>query len=83
MNRKAVSHLRLVDPVMAGVMDRVGPCRFRVSDSGSHFDAVVRSIVYQQLSGSAAATIHSRLIALYGGATPAPALLLAMSDEQL
>lgn len=83
MNRKAVSHLRRVDPVMAGVIERVGTCRFRVSDGGSHFDAVARSIVYQQLSGSAAATIHSRLIALYGDATPAPALLLAMPDELL
>lgn len=68
---------------MAGVIERVGTCRFRVSDGGSHFDAVARSIVYQQLSGSAAATIHSRLIALYGDATPAPALLLAMPDELL
>lgn len=83
MNRKAVSHLRRVDPVMAAVIERVGSCRFRVSDGGSHFDAVARSIVYQQLSGSAAATIHSRLIALYGGATPEPALLLAMPDELL
>ena len=68
---------------MAGVIERVGPCRFRVSDGGSHFEAVARSIVYQQLSGSAAATIHSRLVALYGGAAPAPALLLAMPDELL
>jgi len=83
MNRKAVSHLRRVDPVMAGIIERVGPCRFRVSDGGSHFDAVTRSIVYQQLSGSAAATIHSRLIALYGDAAPAPALLLGIPDELL
>ncbi len=83
MNRKAVSHLRRADPIMAGVMERVGPCRFRVSDGGSHFDAVVRSIVYQQLSGSAAATIHGRLLALYAGATPEPALLLATSDDLL
>jgi DNA-3-methyladenine glycosylase II len=83
MNRKAVSHLRRVDPVMAGVIERVGPCRYRVNDGGSHFDAVVRSIVYQQLSGSAASTIHSRLLALYGGATPEPAQLLATADEVL
>jgi DNA-3-methyladenine glycosylase II len=68
---------------MARVLERVGSCRFRVSDGGTHFDAVTRSIVYQQLSGSAAATIHSRLIALYGSATPEPALLLAMPDELL
>jgi 3-methyladenine DNA glycosylase/8-oxoguanine DNA glycosylase len=83
MNRKAVSHLRRVDPVLAEVIDRVGPCRYRVNGGGSHFDAITRAIVYQQLSGSAAATIHSRLIALYGGATPEPALLLAMPDELL
>ncbi len=68
---------------MARVIERVGPCRFRVSDGGTHFDAITRSIVYQQLSGSAAATIHSRLIALYEGATPEPALLLAMPDDVL
>lgn len=83
MNRKAVNHLRGADPVMARVIERVGPCRFRVSAEGTHFDAITRSIVYQQLSGSAAATIHSRLIALYDGATPAPALLLGMPDETL
>ena len=68
---------------MAGVIERVGPCRYRVNDGGSHFDAVVRSIVYQQLSGSAASTIHSRLLALYGGATPEPARLLATADDVL
>lgn len=83
MNRKAVSHLRRADPVMAGIIERVGPCRFRVSDGGTHFDAITRSIVYQQLSGSAAATIYSRLMALYDGAAPEPALLLAMSDDIL
>lgn len=83
MNRKAVSHLRRADPVLARVMERVGPCRYRVNDGGSHFDAVVRSIVYQQLSGSAASTIHSRLLALYGGLAPEPARLLATADDIL
>lgn len=83
MNRKAVSHLRRADPVMAGIIERVGPCRFRVSEGGTHFDAITRSIVYQQLSGSAAATIHSRLMALFDGAPPEPSLFLAMSDDAL
>ncbi|HEY9515164.1 MAG TPA: hypothetical protein VIQ74_05725 [Gemmatimonadaceae bacterium] len=83
MNRKAVSHLRRADPVLAGVIERVGPCRFRVENAGSHFDAMVRAIVYQQLSGGAASTIHARLLALFGGATPEPALLLATADEVL
>jgi len=69
--------------VLAGVIERVGPCRFRVENAGSHFDAMVRAIVYQQLSGGAASTIHARLLALFGGATPEPALLLATADEVL
>lgn len=69
--------------MLAGVIERVGPCRFRVENAGSHFDAMVRAIVYQQLSGGAASTIHARLLALFGGATPEPALLLATADEVL
>jgi DNA-3-methyladenine glycosylase II len=83
MTRKAVNHLKGADPVLARIIAHVGPCRFRANESGSHFDAVVRSIVYQQLSGSAASTIHTRLLSLYGGAPPAPDRLLATPDEVL
>jgi 3-methyladenine DNA glycosylase/8-oxoguanine DNA glycosylase len=83
MHRKALSHLKAADPVLARVIERVGSCRFRADGSGSHFDAVVRSIVYQQLSGKAAATIHARLLGLYEGASPAPAHLLATPDDVL
>src|SRR5918911_1466380 len=83
MHRKAVTHLKRADPILARVIERVGPCRFEARASGSHFDAVMRAIVYQQLSGTAAFTIHSRLLALYGGETPAPAALLATPEETL
>src|SRR5918912_1471871 len=83
MHRKAITHLKRADPVLARVLESVGPCRFEPRADGSHFDAVVRAIVYQQLSGSAAFTIHSRLLALYGGETPPPAALLATPEETL
>lgn len=83
MHRKAINHLKRADPVLARVIERVGPCRFEPRANGSHLDAVVRSIVYQQLSGGAAYTIHSRLLELYGGATPLPATLLATPEERL
>lgn len=83
MHRKAVNHLKGADPILARLIAQVGPCRFRADESGSHFDAVVRSIIYQQLSGSAASTIHGRFQELFGGATPAPARLLATPDEEL
>jgi DNA-3-methyladenine glycosylase II len=81
--KKAVAHLRAADPVMAAVIDRVGPCRASVSAEGTHFGAVLRSIVYQQLSGSAAATIHGRVLGIFGGVEPPPAALIKTPDETL
>ena len=61
-------------------MERVGPCRFQPLREGTHFEAVLRSIVYQQLSGKAAATIHGRVVALLGG-TPTPEAVNATPDD--
>ncbi|HEX6050850.1 MAG TPA: DNA-3-methyladenine glycosylase [Gemmatimonadaceae bacterium] len=65
------------------MIERVGPCRLQRNNNGTHFDAVCRSIVYQQLSGKAAATIHARMLALFGGRSPTPAELAAVSDASL
>jgi DNA-3-methyladenine glycosylase II len=81
--RRAVAHLKRADPTLAGVIARVGPCRFAPRAEGTHFEAVARSIVFQQLSGKAAGTIHGRFHALYGGRAPEPAELLATDDEAL
>ncbi len=83
MYRTPVLHLKRTDAVLAGVIERVGPCRFRRRAAGTHFDALLRSIVYQQLSGKAAGTILDRVLALYGGSYPRPAQLLQTSDDAL
>jgi DNA-3-methyladenine glycosylase II len=83
MHSPSIRHLKRVDPVLAGVIDRVGPCRLEPRQEGTHFDALVRSIVYQQLSGKAASTILGRVHALYGDRSPTPAELLATPDETL
>jgi DNA-3-methyladenine glycosylase II len=82
-SRKATAHLKKVDPVMAEVIQKVGSYKGWPASEGSHFDAVARSIVFQQLSGKAAGTIHGRFQGLYGGRTPLPAELATTSDEQL
>ena len=51
---------------MADVIARVGRCTLEPRAEWTHFDALVRSIVYQQLSGKAAATIHGRVLTLIG-----------------
>jgi len=83
VGRKAIAHLRKVDPTLGDVIDRIGPYKGWPSGNGTHFDAVARSIVFQQLSGKAAGTIHGRFQGLYGGRTPHPEELATTSDEQL
>ncbi|MDB5098060.1 MAG: HhH-GPD family protein [Cyanobacteria bacterium RYN_339] len=78
----AIDHLTAADPALGEVIRRVGPYTLTPAEEGTHFDALLRSIVYQQLSGKAAATIHGRVIALMGGC-PDPEALLALADEAL
>jgi 3-methyladenine DNA glycosylase/8-oxoguanine DNA glycosylase len=80
----ALAHLRARDQVLGALIDRVGPFALELKPADSLFEALLRSIVYQQLHGKAAATIHSRVLtelAKQGGPTPA-ALSLA-SDAAL
>jgi DNA-3-methyladenine glycosylase II len=67
IHRSAVSHLKRVDPVLAKIIEQVGPCRMETRRTGTHYDALVRSIVFQQLSGKAASTILRRFLEIYPG----------------
>jgi DNA-3-methyladenine glycosylase II len=80
--RRAVRALREADPVWAQVIAQVGPCRLEPA-RWSPFEALLRSIVYQQLSGRAAATIFGRVKALFGRRAPSAKALLVLPDEAL
>jgi 3-methyladenine DNA glycosylase/8-oxoguanine DNA glycosylase len=80
---KAIAHLKAVDPILGVWIDRAGPCGWEVKADGTHFDHVARSIVYQQVSGAAAATVYGRMLGLYRGKAPTPKQVLATPDEQL
>jgi DNA-3-methyladenine glycosylase II len=82
-HRKAVNHLRKSDPVLAKIISAVGPCRYEVRGAGTHFDALCRSIIYQQLSTKAASTIHGRFLDLFANRVPAPDVLLSIPEERL
>jgi len=69
--------------VLGSIIERVGPCRLEARRTGTHYDALVRSIVFQQLSGKAAGTIHDRFRALYPRNRPRPELVLATDDAAL
>jgi 3-methyladenine DNA glycosylase/8-oxoguanine DNA glycosylase len=83
MSRHAVTHLKRADPVLARLIEAVGPYRLRTMAEGTHFHAILRSITHQQLSGKAAETIHARVLALFGEQGITPAALLATPDETL
>jgi len=69
------------DPAMARLVAEVGLPRLR-PPQGTHFSALVRSVMYQQLAGAAAAAIHARLIAALDGEV-VPERVLALPPERL
>ena len=80
----ALAHLTAADPVLAVVLKRVGPFALELQPTASLFEAMLRSIVYQQLHGKAAASILARVrteLERHGGVTPAAAT--RASDEVL
>ncbi|MBS1200806.1 MAG: alkA [Proteobacteria bacterium] len=83
MDPSARRHLSR-DPVMRGLMRAAGPCVLKPQRRRSPYEALVRAIAHQQLTGKAAETILSRFLALYdGGRFPGPAELLATGDDSL
>jgi DNA-3-methyladenine glycosylase II len=79
---EAIAHLKAADPKLAILIDSVGPFTLRLDPAPSPFDSLLESIIYQQLHGKAAATIHGRVCAYFGG-TPTPQLILDTPDEPL
>jgi len=79
----ATEHLRQAHPRMGALIDQVGPCAMTVH-ALPPFEALVQSIVYQQLNGRAAATILGRVLALYAPKPfPAPEDLLRTEETAL
>jgi DNA-3-methyladenine glycosylase II len=70
----------LEDPAFGPLVERVGPVRLRAPRDP--FAALVSAIVYQQLAGKAATTIHGRVVQAVGGHVR-PAAILATPDDLL
>jgi DNA-3-methyladenine glycosylase II len=83
---EALAHLRAKDAKLGALIDRVeaiGGFTLKLDTTGPPFHSLLESIIYQQLHGKAAATIHKRLLALYGDAEPQPQALIDTPDELL
>ena len=77
-----MTHLRASDAKLARLIDRAGPFTLKLDASISPFASLVESILYQQLHGKAAATIHRRVREYFGG-DPTPQVLLDVPAEAL
>jgi len=79
---EAIAHLRARDAKLAGLIERAGRFALRLDGSASPFESLLESILYQQLHGKAAATIHRRVREIYSG-DPSPQALLDTPEERL
>jgi DNA-3-methyladenine glycosylase II len=79
--RKAINHLKQADPVMAAIIDQAGP--YRIAYREPVFQTLVRSIVYQQLSGKAALTIFNRLADAAKADPMTPEAILKLRPQRL
>jgi methylated-DNA-[protein]-cysteine S-methyltransferase len=81
---QAVAALATADKALAKLIARVGPLKLQIESVQTPFQALAESIVYQQLTGKAAATILGRVHAVYGGRKHfKPEAIAATNDEHL
>jgi DNA-3-methyladenine glycosylase II len=80
---EAVRRLSAADPTLARLVELAGPFGLEVRRLHDTFEALARNIVYQQLHASAAAAIHGRVLALFGGEGFTPEGLLAAPEGSL
>ena len=72
------------DPVLGAAIKAIGPCLMADRQRKDHLTALLGSIVSQQLSTKAAATIFGRFVALFPGESVlSPAAIVALDDETL
>ena len=77
----AATYLAAHDPALAPAIALAGICPIR--QHNDYYRELVASIIGQQLSVKAAASIRARFLAFFGDNFPEPAQLLATSVEEL
>jgi DNA-3-methyladenine glycosylase II len=78
---KATRHLSKRDPTLKKMIAAVGPCKLQPAPD--HFFILARSIISQQISTKAAASITGRLVEALGKSKLTPKGILNLSDEQM
>jgi DNA-3-methyladenine glycosylase II len=79
----AIEHLKKRDRHLKKLIEKVGPFTSRPDLELSSFEHLLKAIVYQQLTGKAAATIYGRVRALLDLQKPVPKQVVALPDSSL
>ena len=77
--RKAILYLKKSDPVMRGIIERIGAFKMQFSEPAFH--SLAEAIIYQQLNGKAALTIFNRFAALAGNPLTAEGILKVTPEQ--
>src|SRR5262249_910596 len=79
--QQALRHLRRADPIMRDVIRKAGPFRLRLHRN--RFRALAYSIISQQISGKAAASIRARLVDYLKPEQLSPQSIARLTPEEL
>ncbi len=79
--RKAILHLKKADPLLGRLIEAIGP--YRIELRPAEFETLVRSIVFQQLSGKVARVIYQRLEAAVPGGKITPESILKLRPQRM
>ncbi|MEC9475623.1 MAG: DNA-3-methyladenine glycosylase [Planctomycetota bacterium] len=80
--KKALRHLSEVDSHLGRIISACGHQRLEIQRRRSPFEFLLRSIIFQQLSGMAAATIHGRFLDLFPLKRPTPERVLKLKPQK-
>ena len=81
---EAVRHLSGCDETLKVLIEELRPFQLRYEEHDSPYEVLVRSIIYQSISGKAASTIFARIKALGGnGRPPTPERMLKLHASKL
>lgn len=78
---QAAKHLAKSDPALKPVIERAGLCT--ITPNTNYYKSLADSIIGQQLSVKAAASIRGRFYDMFGGELPTPEAILGKSVDEL
>lgn len=79
--KKGTVFLSLIDKDWNNLVSQVGPCTLRADQSLNPYQALIKSVIYQQLHPKAASAILDKFLNIFNGAFPSPDNIIIKKDQ--